>query len=32
MEVKNVLGWVIGLAALGLTVWVVAKAWKAGSK
>lgn len=29
---KNLLGWVIGLAALGATVYVVSKTWKAGQK
>jgi len=29
---KNVLGWVVGLAALGVTVYVISKTWKAGQK
>jgi hypothetical protein len=29
---KNALKWGIGLAALGLTVWVVSKAWKKGQQ
>lgn len=29
---KNILGWVIGLAALGVTVYVISKTWKAGQK
>lgn len=32
MNAKNVIGWVVGLAALGVTVWVVSKAWKTGQK
>jgi len=29
---KNVLGWVVGLAALGVTVYVISLTWKAGQK
>lgn len=29
---KNLLGWVVGLAALGVTVYVISKTWKAGQK
>lgn len=29
---KNILGYVIGLAALGLTVFVISKTWRAGQK
>jgi hypothetical protein len=29
---KKLLGWAIGLAALGVTVWVVSKSWKTGQK
>ena len=32
MNAKKVIGWVVGLAALGVTVWVVSKAWKTGQK
>jgi len=32
MKTQNVIGWVVGLAALGVTVWVVSKAWKTGQK
>lgn len=27
-----ILGWVVGLAALGVTVYVISKTWKAGQK
>jgi hypothetical protein len=29
---KNLVGYVIGLAALGLTVFVISKTWKVGQK
>jgi hypothetical protein len=29
---KNLLGWAIGLAALGVTVYVVSRTWRAGQK
>ena len=29
---KKLLGWVVGLAALGVTVYVISKTWKAGQK
>lgn len=29
---KNILGYLIGLAALGLTVFVISKTWRAGQK
>ena len=29
---NKVIGYVVGLAALGLTVWVISKAWKTGQK
>lgn len=29
---KNLLGWVVGLAALGVTVYVISKTWRAGQK
>jgi len=29
---KKLLGWAVGLAALGVTVWVVSMAWKRGQK
>ena len=29
---NKVLGYVVGLALLGVTVWVVSKAWKTGQK
>jgi hypothetical protein len=32
MNGKKILGWVVGLAALGVTVWVVSTAWKKGQK
>lgn len=32
MNTKNVIGWVVGLAALGVTVYVISKTWKAGQK
>jgi len=32
MKTQNVIGWVVGLAALGVTVWVVSKAWRTGQK
>lgn len=32
MEGKNLLGYVLGLAALGLTVYVISKTWRAGQK
>jgi hypothetical protein len=32
MDGKKILGWVVGLAALGVTVWVVSKSWKTGQK
>lgn len=28
----KLLGWALGLAALGVTVYVVSKTWKAGQK
>ena len=32
MDGKKLLGWVVGLAALGVTVWVISKSWKTGQK
>lgn len=32
MNTKNVLGWVVGVAALGVTVYVISRTWKAGQK
>lgn len=32
MDTKKLLGWALGLAALGVTVYVVSKTWKAGQK
>lgn len=32
MNSKNLLGWALGLAALGVTVYVISKTWKAGQK
>lgn len=32
MDGKKILGWVVGLAALGVTVYVISKTWKAGQK
>lgn len=32
MNTKNVIGWVVGLAALGVTIYVVSMAWKRGQK
>jgi hypothetical protein len=32
MDGKKILTWVVGLAALGATVWVVSKAWKKGQQ
>lgn len=29
---NKVIGWVVGLAVLGVTVWVVSKSWKLGQK
>lgn len=29
---KAIIGWVLGLAALGVTVYVISKTWKAGQK
>lgn len=29
---NKILGWVVGLAALGVTVYVISKTWKAGQK
>jgi hypothetical protein len=29
---NKVIGYVIGLAALGLTVYIISKTWKAGQK
>jgi hypothetical protein len=29
---KKLLGWVVGLAALGVTIYVVSTAWKKGQK
>jgi hypothetical protein len=32
MDSKKIVGWVVGLALLGVTVYVVSKTWKAGQK
>jgi hypothetical protein len=32
MKTANVIGWVIGLAAVFTTVWVAGKAWKTATK
>lgn len=32
MDSKKIIGWVVGLAVLGATVWVVSKSWKLGQK
>ena len=32
MDGKKLLGWAVGLAALGVTVWVISKGWKTGQK
>jgi len=32
MDGKKILGWAVGLAALGLTVYVISKTWRAGQK
>lgn len=32
MDTKKIVGWVVGLALLGVTVYVVSKTWKAGQK
>jgi hypothetical protein len=32
MNKNSILTWVIGVAALGVTVFVVSKAWKKGQK
>jgi hypothetical protein len=29
---NKIIGWVVGLAALAATVWVVSRAWKTGQK
>lgn len=29
---KKLIGWAIGLVALGVTVYVVSKSWKSGQK
>lgn len=32
MDGKKLLGYVLGLAALGVTVYVISKSWKTGQK
>ena len=32
MNGKKLLGWAVGLAALGVTVYVISKTWKTGQK
>jgi hypothetical protein len=32
MNGKKLLGWAVGLAALGVTVYVISKTWKSGQK
>ena len=32
MDGKKLLGWAVGLAALGVTVYVISKGWKTGQK
>jgi len=32
MDGKKLLGWAVGLAALGVTVYVISKTWKSGQK
>ena len=32
MDGKKILGWVVGLAALGVTVFVISKTWRVGQK
>jgi hypothetical protein len=32
MTTKNLLGWALGVAALGVTVYVISRTWKAGQK
>ena len=32
MDGKKLLGWAVGLAALGVTVYVISKTWKVGQK
>jgi len=32
MDGKKLFGWAVGLAALGVTVWVISKSWKTGQK
>ena len=29
---NKILGWAVGLAALGVTVYVISRTWKAGQK
>jgi hypothetical protein len=29
---KNAIGWVVGLALLGVTVYVISRTWRAGQK
>jgi hypothetical protein len=32
MDGKKLFGWALGIAALGVTVYVISKTWKAGQK